>query len=71
MGFHFFVSNEDCDTVSEALKIIHNYCHWIPRYILSDQSSIEAKGIKKAFLSINTSEQKCEVILCIVHVIRT
>ena len=50
IGAHFFVSSEDCDTVSEALKIIRNsFCHWIPRYIFSDQSSIEAKGIKKAF----------------------
>src|SRR3954454_16758957 len=37
VGAHFFVSNEDCDTVSEALKIIRRYCHWILRYILSDQ----------------------------------
>ena len=27
IGAHFFVNNEDCDTVSEALKIICNYCH--------------------------------------------
>jgi hypothetical protein len=72
VGAHFFVSNEDCDTVSEALKIIRNsFCHWIPRYILSDQSSIEAKGIKKAFSKISAGKQECEIIFCVVHVMRT
>ncbi|PKY57815.1 hypothetical protein RhiirA4_510990 [Rhizophagus irregularis] len=72
VGAHFFVSNEDCDTVSEALKIVRSsFCRWIPRYILSDQSSIEAKAIKKAFPGISAGEQECEVILCVVHVIRT
>ncbi|CAB4404593.1 unnamed protein product [Rhizophagus irregularis] len=29
VGVHFFVSNESCETVSQALKIIRdNYCHW-------------------------------------------
>ncbi|CAB4484293.1 unnamed protein product [Rhizophagus irregularis] len=47
---HFFVSSEDADTVTEALIIIRNkYCHWSPRYILSDHSNIEAKSIKKTF----------------------
>ena len=37
VGAHFFVSNEDADTVSKALKIVHDICcHWSPRYILSD-----------------------------------
>jgi len=50
------VSNEDCNTVSEALKIICNYCCWLFHYILSDQSSIEAKGIKMAFPGISAGE---------------
>ncbi|CAB4383384.1 unnamed protein product [Rhizophagus irregularis] len=71
VGAHFFMSNESCETVSQALKIIRdNYCHWSPRYILSDQSSIEAKSIKKAFPGINGGEQECEVILCVVHIMR-
>jgi hypothetical protein len=70
IGAHFFVSNKDCNTVSEALKIICRYFYWISCYILSDQSSIEAKGIKKAFFSISAGEQECEVILCVVHIIR-
>jgi hypothetical protein len=61
---------EDGDTVSKALKIIRDsYCHWSSRYILSDQSSIEAKSIKKAFPGIPVS--KNEVILCVVHIMRT
>jgi len=65
------VSSEDSDTISKALKIIRSYCHWSPRYVLMDQSSIEAKSIKKAFPGINAGEQECEVILCTVHVMRT
>src|SRR5437763_8226708 len=54
VGAHFFVSNEDCDTISEALKIICNNCHhWLPRYILADQSGIEVKSIKKSFPGIS------------------
>src|SRR6266498_3118253 len=72
VGAHFLVSSEDCDTISEALKIVRNsYCHWSPCYILSDQSSIEAKSIKKTFPDINASEQECEVILCVIHIMRT
>jgi len=72
VGAHFFVSNEDADTVSKALKIVRNICcHWSPHYILSDQSSIEAKSIKKTFPGVNASEQECKVILCVVHIMRT
>ena len=73
IGAHFFVSSEDSDTVAEALKIIRRKysCHWSPRYILSDQSSIEIKSIKEAFPGINAGEQECEVILCTVHIMRT
>ncbi|RHZ83977.1 hypothetical protein Glove_86g243 [Diversispora epigaea] len=70
VGAHFLVSSEDDDTVFEALKIVRSYCNWIPRYMLSDQSSIEAKGIRKAFPGISAGEQECEVILCVVHVMR-
>ncbi len=57
VGTHFFVSNEDADTVAEALIIIYNkYYNWSLHYILSDQSSIEAKSIKKAFPNITANE---------------
>lgn len=72
VGAHFFVSSENCDTVSKALRIIRNICcRWSPRYILSDQSSIEAKSIREVFPGIKAGEQECETIFCIVHVMRT
>ncbi|CAB4373492.1 unnamed protein product [Rhizophagus irregularis] len=71
VGAHFFVSSEDVDTVSQALTIIRNMCHWSPRYILSDHSNIEANGVKKAFPGISAGEQECEVLLCVVHEMRT
>lgn len=71
MGAHFFISSEDSDTVSKALLIIRNKCNgWSPRYMLSDQSSVEAKSIKKVFPGITVSEQECQIILCTVHVMR-
>ena len=39
--------------------------------ILSDQSSIKAKSIKKAFSGIAVGEQECEIILYVVHIMRT
>jgi MULE transposase domain len=72
VGAHFFVSNEDADTVAQALTIIRNMCcRWSPRYVLSDHSNIEAKSIKKTFPGISAGEQECEVLLCVVHVMRT
>ncbi|CAB4381504.1 unnamed protein product [Rhizophagus irregularis] len=60
VGAHYFVSNEDANTVAEALTIICNkYCHWSFRYILADHSNIEAKSIKKTFSGIDAGEQKC------------
>ncbi|CAG8599777.1 7702_t:CDS:2 [Cetraspora pellucida] len=70
-GAHFYVSTEDSDTVGKALCLIRGrFCLWFPRYILSDQSSIEAKAVKKAFPGTSAGEQECEVILCVVHVMR-
>lgn len=72
VGAHFFVSDENCDSVLEALKIIRSKCQrWSPHYFLLDQSGIEAKGIKKAFPGTSAGEQQCDVILCVVHVMRT
>uniref|UniRef100_U9TK48 MULE transposase domain-containing protein n=1 Tax=Rhizophagus irregularis (strain DAOM 181602 / DAOM 197198 / MUCL 43194) TaxID=747089 RepID=U9TK48_RHIID len=50
--------NEDADTVAEALTIIRN-------------NNIEAKSIKKTFPGIAAGEQECQVLLCVVHVMRT
>ncbi|CAG8641422.1 2589_t:CDS:2 [Cetraspora pellucida] len=50
---HFFVSNEDENTIAKALLIINNkYCRWSPCYMLLDQSNIEAKSIRQVFPSI-------------------
>ncbi|PKY61079.1 hypothetical protein RhiirA4_431576 [Rhizophagus irregularis] len=47
VGAHFFVSNENSDTVAEGLKIIRRFArHWNPRYFLSNQSNIESNSIK-------------------------
>src|SRR2546421_8767682 len=67
VGTHFFVSNEDSETISEALRIIRKKCsQWIPRYFLLDQSSTEANSIRQVFPGLRGGEQECGVILCIV-----
>jgi hypothetical protein len=43
----------------------------VPHYILSDHSNIEAKSIKKTFPGIAAGEQECQVLICVVHVMRT
>ncbi|PKC51911.1 hypothetical protein RhiirA1_482685 [Rhizophagus irregularis] len=43
---------------------------FLPRYILADHSNIEAKSIKKTFPGINAGKQECQVLLCVVHVMR-
>lgn len=72
VGAHFFVSREDGDTVAEAIKIVRSNCqHWTPRYVLMDQSNIEANAFKKAFPGLQAGEQECETIFCTVHTMRT
>ncbi|RHZ57425.1 hypothetical protein Glove_388g20 [Diversispora epigaea] len=72
VGAHFFVSNEDSDTVAEALKTIRRFAvHWKPRYFLQDQSNVEANGIKMAFPGLKNGEQECDTIFCTVYLVRT
>jgi hypothetical protein len=72
VGAHFFVSNENSDTVVEGLKIIRQFArYWNPRYFLSDQSNIESNSIKMAFSGLQNGEQECDVIFCTVHIMRT
>ena len=72
VGAHFFVSNEDSETIAQALRIVRNQCpRWTPRYFLLDQSSTEANSIRQVFPGLHGGEQECEVLLCMVHVMRT
>ena len=71
VGAHFFVSKEDSDTVADALKIVRRFGRrWNPRYILADQSHVEANSIRKVFPGLRGGEQECAVIFCTVHVMR-
>jgi hypothetical protein len=72
VGAHFFVSNENSDTVAEGLKTIRQFAHcWNLRYFLSDQSNIKSNSIKMAFPGLQNGEQECNVIFCTVHIMRT
>jgi len=72
VGAHFFVSGEDSPIVIEALKRVRLFApRWAARYMLPDQSAIEANAIKKVFPGLSAGESECDVILCTVHVMRT
>lgn len=72
VGAHFFVNGEDSPVVVEALKKIRSFVTgWIPRYMLSDQSAVEANAIRTVFRGLKAGETECDVILCTVHVMRT
>ena len=72
VGAHFFVSNEDSDTIMQSLKIVRQFAHhWSPRYFLSDQSNIESNSIKMAFPGLKNGEQEYDIFFCTVHVMRT
>jgi len=71
VGAHFFLSSEDSDTVAAALVTIRRFApRWEPRYMLADQSSVEANAVKAIFPGTDTGEQICDLILCNVHVMR-
>ena len=55
-----------------ALKLVRKFeRRWSPRYILADQSSVEANAISAAFPGLPAGEQQCDVLLCTVHTMRT
>ena len=71
ISIYFFISSEDRDTVGITLKILQQFeYYWNLRYILADQSSIEAKSISATFPGLYNGEQECDILLCIVHVMR-
>jgi len=66
------VDGEDSAIVTNALKIVRRFApNWSPRYILPDQSAVEANAINKVFRGLEAGEMECSVILCTVHVMRT
>lgn len=72
VGAHFFVSREDSETVAEGLKTTRRFAsRWNPRYMLCDQSSVEANSVVTAFPGLKAGEQECDILLCTVHIVRT
>jgi len=72
VGAHFFLAGEDSKAIARALKGIRQLVpRWQPRYMLVDQSSIEANGIMEAFPGLTAGEQECSILWCTVNVMRT
>ena len=72
VGGHFFLEGEDSAGVAKGLEAIRELAPaWHPRYMLTDQSSVESNGIMKVFPGLEKGEQQCSIIWCSVHVMRT
>jgi hypothetical protein len=68
---HCVVDRENSETLSKALEIIKTWCRWRPRYVLTDDSSIEQLAVRKAFRGLEAGEQEVAHLLCTVHSMRT
>jgi hypothetical protein len=69
---HYVAERENWETLSEALRCFKTwYPGWTPRYVMTDDSSIEQKAVKLAFLGLSAGEQEVSHLLCTVHSERT
>ncbi|KAA8893707.1 hypothetical protein FN846DRAFT_499967 [Sphaerosporella brunnea] len=55
---HCVVDRENSETLSRAMEFIKSWCCWTPRYVLTDDSSIEQLAVKKTVHSMRTLQRK-------------
>ena len=72
-GGHMLASNEDGDIIAEFLRQIKQWCKgcWRLRYIITDDSAAEQRGVSLAFLGLIAGEMKISHFLCRTHSERT
>lgn len=68
---HCVVDRENSETLGRAMEFLKSWCHWQPRYVLTDDSSIEQLAVKKTFRGLQDGEQEVSHLLCTVHTMRT
>ena len=70
---HLVVERENGEIIAKGLKHIKKWWKgsWNPRYVLTDDSVIEQRAIRLAFLGLSAGEQEVEHLLCSVHSNRT
>lgn len=67
----FVVERENSDVLAGALKIIKGWIWWRPRYVFTDDSSIEQLAVRRAFPAFSVREQEVSHLLCTVQSMRT
>ena len=68
---HCVVSRENSETLGRAMEFLKSWCHWQPRYVLTDGSPFGQLAVEKAFCGLQTGEQEVTHLLCTVHTMRT
>jgi len=68
---HCVVERENADALSKAMQAIKAWSGWHPRYVLTDDSSIEQLAVRKTFRGLEAGESEVSHILCLVHTMRT
>jgi len=65
---HCVIERENGETLSEALRCFKIWCPgWTPRHVMTDNSSIEQKAVRLAFLGLSMGEQEVLHLLRTVH----
>ena len=74
-GAHLLSKSEDGDIISAFLKQVKRWCGgrggWRLRYMLTDDSAAEQRGVLLAFKGLADGEQEVEHLLCRKHSERT
>lgn len=68
---HCVVERENSDVLAYAMQCFQRWCGWQPRYVLTDDSSIEQLAIQCAFPGLINGQQEVTHLLCTVHSMRT
>ena len=68
---HCVVERENSEVLSHAMKVIKAWSRWKPRYVITDDSSIEQLAVRLAFPGLEGGEQEVGHLLCTVHSMRT
>ena len=72
---HMLAKTEDGDIITAFLRKLKKWCGgnggWLLRYMITDDSAAEQRGVKEAFRGLIDGEQKVDHFLCRKHSERT
>jgi hypothetical protein len=65
-GAHCVVERECSNSLAQAMIIIKQWVKWEPRYVLTDDSSIEQLAVQKVFRGLAVGEQEVNLFYFII-----